>query len=162
MLRILLVVLVGLASGCRPAAEDAASFAIFLVVNPSGNLQEVQLADRPILTEADIVSYDWATHTVELSDAGLKRLPTSAEVGTGGKRFVVVANGRRCYQGAFWTAVSSVACPNPVIDVMSVSRTITNQRAYPSEESAESEDDPRSDKRVLEALTRLKKLRDAR
>jgi hypothetical protein len=147
-------------AGCR----DAPRLAIYLVEKPSPNLAQIEIAETPLLTDADIVSYNWQTHSLVLTDEGFEKLPTS--VGTEGKPFIVVADGQRCYLAAFWTYFSSLSHPNPVINVLSLKppfrspdKMITIERAYPGPIAGEGKD-PRSDKRILKVLTELNKLKD--
>jgi len=133
-------------------------FELYLVKKRHGDLEKTELEAEPLLTEKDIVSYDWATHTMELTEEGTKGLPPAREMRTVGKSFVVVADGQRCYRGAFWTPLSSISHPNPVILVTPLpARTVRIERAYPSAKSAKGED-PRSDARLLKVLRETGKL----
>lgn len=112
------------------------------------------------MSEQDIVSYDWQTHTMTLTKSGEKKIPQMKAVGTFGKEFIVVADGQRCYRGAFWCSFSSVGYNHPIIDVANGGRTVQIQRAYPSAKFATG-DDPRPDKRIHQVLEALGKLEDA-
>jgi hypothetical protein len=134
-------------------------FALFLVKKHHAELDKVELETEPVLTEKDIISYDWATHTMELTEDGIKKLPSTREVGVNGRAFVIVADGKRCYRGAFWTSFSSLAHPNPVIDVLRGGRTTRKIERASFLGSFAKGDDPRSDKRVHKALEEAGKLR---
>ena len=142
--------------GCQGVRGDGPRLAIFLVQKASPDLNKIELQDAPLLTDEDIVSYNWRDHVLVLTDEGFGKLPTSEGVGVYGKPFIVVADGTRCYLGAFWTGFSSVIHPNPVIDVSfrAEEKIVTIQRAYPSANFARG-DDPRSDTRILKVLTQL-------
>lgn len=161
MKRIILTACLFAIMGCQGTTGDEYRLAIFLVQNSSPDLGKIELADTPLLTDADIVSYRSQDHTLVLTDEGFSKLPSAKDVGVSGKPFLVVADGQRCYLGAFWTSFSSISHPNPVIDVAfrSQDKIVTIQRAYPSAEFAKG-DDPRANKRILKALTELKKLKE--
>lgn len=122
--------------------------------------KELPLAREPIISDADIVAYDFSKHAMRLTQEALKRLPKPSVAGT---PFVVVANGKRIYPGAFYTSLSSIPCDIPVIVV---NRALQNQssaadvllieRSYP--QSSVHGKDMRSDVRVRDALAKLKKL----
>jgi hypothetical protein len=144
--------------GCQSNKMKGPRFAIFLVEKPAALLENIELAKTPLLTDADIVLYEWEEHTIFFSDEGFKKLPASRQVGVSGMPFVVVVDDKRCYLGAFWTGVSSLTHPNPVIDVLRAeNNSVTIQRAYPSGQFGKG-DDPRPDKRLLKTLTELKKI----
>jgi hypothetical protein len=50
-----------------------------------------------------------------LATNAITKLPSTREVGTGGKAFVVVVNGERRFRCAFWSSHSSIGHMNPVI-----------------------------------------------
>lgn len=119
------------------------------------------LEDSPIITDEDILSYDFERHAMTLKPEALARLPRPKVSGNG---FVVMADGQRIYLGAFTTCVSSMsfAVPSIMVDGRALN---TNQppnvlvidRAYPDTLSCKGPD-PRSDPRIKEALTGLHKL----
>ena len=144
-------------------AEETNRFAIYYwSYTCTGDVQNAILSPNPVLTENDIISYDWPTHTMDLTKEGAENLPTMQQVGTGGKQFVVVADGQRCYLGAFWIGLSSIGHLNPVIDVAFRSSSVTIHRRFPyPAKEAIAENDPRSDKRILKVLTELGKVTNA-
>ena len=138
------------------------SFEIYLIKKDDKDLQKIELADKAILTAADIKEYYWRKHQIVLTENGLKKLPDSKEVRVSGKPFVVVVGGVRCYRGAFWTSFSSISHPNPVINVAPIhpkKDSIVIERAYPSDSFAEGQD-PRSDELIYNVLRKLGKLKD--
>jgi len=138
-------------------------FALYLVKAPfrdsHGDIEKVTLESEPLLTEKDLASYDWQTHTLTLTHSGAQRIPKLEDVGTGGKAFVIMADGQRCYQGAFWTSLSSCSSSLPVIDVWPRTDSFQIQRAYPSAKFAVG-DDPRPDERIRRVLKALGKIKD--
>jgi hypothetical protein len=129
-------------------------FALYLVKTPHAEIAKTELESQPLLTEQDIVSYDWQTHTITLTESGEKKIPDTKAVGTWGKEFLIVADGQRCYLGAFWISLSSIGHNNPIIDVAQRGPVVQIQRSYPSDRFATG-DDPRPDKRIRRALEAL-------
>jgi hypothetical protein len=118
---------------------------------------EIPLAEYPIISEEDLLSYDWNTHTMHLGQSIWFRI---REPGVHGLPFVVVVDGAPLYVGAFWSHISSIATPLPVImwDHERKSKDLVIQRAYPTPEAAGKSADPRGNprlKRVLEELGKL-------
>lgn len=144
---------------CAGAEQAKPRFALYLVKTQHADLAATKLESRPLLTEQDVVSYDWQTHALTLTEAGVKKL-RSVQVEVFGKRFVIVADGRRCYKGALWTQLSSISHDRPVIEVDDQEGVFKIQRAYPTGEFAVGED-PRSDPRILRTLTALDKIKNA-
>jgi len=132
-------------------------FGLYLVNKPHAELEKVELEAEPLLTEKDITTYNWATHTIELTGQGVKQVASAVAAGLHGKTFVIVADGQRCYRGALWRSVSSRSYPNPVILAPLRGHTIEVQRAYPSAKFAKG-DDPRSDARILKVLRETGKI----
>ncbi len=143
-----------------PKPSDMPRFAVYRVEDAVDDLDDMELSKEPVLTEFDFVSYDWKTHTMELTNAGIKKLPAAKDVGVRGMPFVVVADAQRCYLGAFWVGASSFSHPRPVmlIPFAPETRTVKIQRAYPHPSFAKG-NDPRSDARILKALTGVRKLK---
>jgi hypothetical protein len=125
------------------------------------NLEKVELRDYKLLTEDHIESYDWDTHTITLTKEGSRRIPSSSLRGVRGRSFVIVADGQRCYLGAFWSSLSSTSCPVPVINILRQnpyeSGKIQIERAYPSAKFGQGED-PRFDERIKKVLEETGKL----
>lgn len=124
--------------------------------------KKVELEDYKLLTEKHIISYDWDTHTITLTEEGIKRIPASSAIGVRGRSFVIVADGQQCYQGSFWSSFSSFSCPIPVINVLRLDAPIESgriqiERAYPSDKFAQRAD-PRFDDRIKKVLEETGKL----
>jgi hypothetical protein len=145
---------------CSGSEGTKPRFALYLVKAHHAEMKQSELESEPLLTEQDIVSYDWPTHTIALTKSGEKKIPDIKAVGTGGVEFVIVADGQRCYRGAFWASLSSQSHGEPVIDVLRRGRTLQIQRAYPDASFAVG-DDPRSDPRILQALEAAGKIKKA-
>ena len=106
-----------------PIAGD--TFEIYLVntsnqsqVNYS-NLDSIPLQDEPILSATDIVSYNWSSHLIELTDEGCARFEeVIPPEGYPTQSFLVVAYSERAYSGPIWSSrwsvLSSYHPPYPV------------------------------------------------
>jgi hypothetical protein len=151
------------------------------------NLQELKLHQPPLITESDVVEYDWQTHTIRLTEKGVepfvkpgvRDLPVKYDdetrtlkaegenheekVALLGKAFVVIADGQRCYLGVFTSSFSSLVLSLPVINLCPIpeeapsKNSIRIDRAYPSDDFGKGKD-PRSDPRVRLSLDALGKL----
>lgn len=163
---IVAMVLAGfLLAGCRPAEPAADGFAIYLLAEQGPAsllaetpLDELALAEEPLVAPGDLLSYDTATHTLGISDAALARVQAlfALPVPTGGVPFVVTAGGERIYAGAFWTPLSSLSYDGVVIiDPTMLSSLMPGHLrislGYPAPESFTGAD-PRSDPRILAAV----------
>jgi len=155
----MLLLALGVLSACG-ADQVQPRFALYLVKAHDAEIAKTELESQPLLTEQDIVSYDWQTHTMTLTESGEKKFPAMKDMGTYGKEFVIVADGQRCYRGAFWHPASSVSHSDPVIETFHQGRAVQIQRAYPSDKFATG-DDPRPDKRIRQVLEALGKIKNA-
>ena len=166
---LIFLVIVALCSGCR--AETTNSFGIYLPSEPvdrritafgKGDWSRIRLTESPLISAADIVSYDSVEHAIRLRAEALAKIPRPPVEGT---PFVVVADGQRIYLGVFTTCVSSMsfAVPSIMVDRRAL---VTNQppdilvveRAYP-QPSFGVGPDPRGDQRIKTALAALHKLK---
>ena len=91
--------------------KDGEGFAIYLTrddIPPSQMeaLSHIELAEEPILSISDIISYDALTHRIELTAAAFERI-SQLEVPVNGKSFLVCLNQSPVYWGAFWVSYSS-------------------------------------------------------
>ena len=74
------------------------------------------VADKPLITEDDIISFDWEKQHIHLKPGVKERLPNvDNPPQVWGVPFVVVANGERIYLGAFWSLSSSYLSNMPHI-----------------------------------------------
>jgi hypothetical protein len=151
------------------AIPKRGTFAIYLIAGSvdarvfaqsPGRWKDLPLEREPIISDADIVAYDFSKHAMRLKPEALKRLPPPSVAGT---PFVVVVNRERIYPGAFYTSVSSIPCDVPVMVVDRAAQNQTSradvlliESAYPQPSFLGK--DLRSDVRVRDALAKLKKL----
>lgn len=164
-LALALLLLGGCASATPTPAPEGLAIYLLAEEGPASLLEgvaldDLALAETPIIGPADIRAYDAGTHTMSISEEAMARVRELFEppVPTGGVPFVMTANGERIYAGAFWTMLSSLSYdgvvildPLPLSSVMPGDLRIT--LGYPAPELFTGED-PRSDPRILEALER--------
>jgi hypothetical protein len=156
-------------SGCSKP-----TFAIYLVKGERGqadthhgpDVVNAKLEEPPLLTERDITVYDWTTHSITLAPAGEKKLfqyrgkenlHPGAALAT--REFIVTAEGKRCYGGAFWLTILSKGYDHPVIDVYTPSSTIRIEQAFPRPERPGTPD-LRADPRIKRALEKVGKIKE--
>ena len=170
---IAIIGIAGVLLGCSAARQGTTrsetpphSFAIHLVDftpeqpwSPAtlGRLADLVLVKEPVISGADILSYDFATHSFLVRRSALSRLPAPS---VWHKPFVLVADGQRIYLGAFGTMLSSYSScvPTILVDFRNFTNELTINRAYPAP-SFGTGTDPRSDERVRVALAGLHKLK---
>jgi hypothetical protein len=133
-----------------------------MITKAEGDWSRISLAESPVISDADIIEYDFSNHSMKLRPEALARVPRPPVDGT---PFVVVANGEPTYLGAFVTSASSMSFAVPVIEV-DRRAIFTNQppdtlvidRAYP-QPSTVIGPDPRNDLRIIQALSALQKIK---
>jgi hypothetical protein len=139
-------------------------FGLYLITKDANELNKIELDSTPLITETDIINYNWTNHTMYITETAANRIPAIQQVGVNGKPFVIVADGKRAYRGAFWTSISSVPYPSPVIvkDFSSEPKTtIKIERRYgPRIPSGGPEEgpDPRDNESIKKVLQELGKL----
>ena len=137
-------------------------FGLYFITNNTIQLERTELASQPLFTETDIVAYHWTNHTFVLTEEAAQRIPPISDVGTGGKWFVIMADGQRCYLGAFWTSFSSIGSTHPVIR-MPIGETTTSFRidaGYPTGIMAEGDLDQRNNEAIKKVLFETGKIKE--
>lgn len=150
-------------AGCA-TPSDGEGFAIYLTrhnVPPAEmeKLSHVELADEPIISMDDIVSYDASTHDLTLTLEAFDRL-AKLQVPTNGRSFVVCVDNGPLYWGAFWTLLSSQSFDGVTIWQplgASPSTIVQIRLGYPGQ-LRDGVEDPRNDPAVLEAFRQAGKL----
>jgi hypothetical protein len=140
-------------------------FAIYLTrqdtpVSAMPALSHVELADEPIISIDDIISYTEETHEIELTADAYERV-TKLEVPTSGMAFIVCINRQPIYWGAFWTPISSQSFDGVTIMLPpfpSGEHLIQIELGYPSPGFYGGED-PRSSPEILQSLEQAGKLK---
>jgi hypothetical protein len=144
---------------------SAKGFAIYLTkqdIPPAQMeaLSHVAIAERPIITISDIITYDAQEHELRLTASAFERI-SQLDVPTRGKSFIVCVDERPVYWGAFWVPWSSLS-----FDGVTIWKPLTLEEShdvirlelgYPSSELYTGED-PRSNPVVIESLEQAGKL----
>jgi len=124
--------------------------------------------DKVVIAADQILSYEWATHTLTLApnvqDELAKRLKARL---VSGVPFAVSVSGKAVYKGTFTTTVSSRSFSTPVVVVDAQALEprlgadqLRIQLGYPTAEFFKGED-PRADRHIREALKTGGKLTEA-
>ena len=157
----ILIILLAVFSCTQPKGEG---FAIYLLtrdipISEMPVISHLKLADKPIISLRDIVSYSKQTHEIELTEEAYQRL-LELEVPTNGKVFVVCVDRQPVYWGAFWAVYSSMSFDGVTIltPLFPDRHTIRLELGYPSE-SFYSGEDPRPNPDIMQSLQQAGKLR---
>jgi hypothetical protein len=153
---------VSVSGGC--AAPQDEGFAIYLTKNDvppeqMEALSHIEIADQPVISQDDIVTYNEQTHELRLTAEAYGRV-CNLEVPVRGKSFVVCVDKGPVYWGAFWTPISSISFSGVTIWqplTSDESRIVTLELGYPSE-SFYGGEDPRDNQEVISALQKAGKL----
>jgi len=140
-------------------------FAIYLTrddtpVSEMPALSHVDIADEPIISADDIISYSKNTHEIELTAEAYQRV-TELKVPTSGTAFLVCVDKAPIYWGAFWMGFSSQSFDGVTIMVLPPSQkenVIQLELGYPSLSFYQGED-PRSNPEILKSLEEAGKLK---
>jgi len=143
---------------------EVGGFAIYLTkqdIPPAQmeDLSHVEIAERPIITISDIITYDAQEHELILTVSAFERI-YQLDVPTGGKSFIVCVDKAPIYWGAFWVHWSSLSFDGVTIwKPLSLEEpnVIRLELGYPSSELYTGED-PRSNPVVIESLEQAGKL----
>ncbi|MCK9356079.1 MAG: hypothetical protein M0R22_02860 [Dehalococcoidia bacterium] len=149
-------------TGCSAPAGEG--FAIYLTkydTPPSQMdvLSHVDLADEPVISADDILSYNAATHEMLLTEEAMSRL-AELQVPVQGRSFLVCVDRAPVYWGAFWVLYSSQSFDGITIwKPLGVrdSAVVAIGLGYPGSSFYQGED-PRDDPLVMAALERAGKL----
>jgi hypothetical protein len=159
----------------RASAESrsAESFGIYLFAesedwrDSASNWMTRALSPRPVISEADILTYNFTNHLMTLTPEAARRIAkfrTQRLI----EPFAIVANGKRIYQGTFVSALCSQSVALPSITLWGSQQftiysnlppnSLCIERTYAAQFS-QAERDPRSDDRIMQALQMLHKLK---
>jgi hypothetical protein len=150
---------------CFNSCNAQEGFAIYLtrddiLVSQMETLSHVEIADEPVISINDIISYNRETHEIELTADAYERVQ-GLQVPTSGKSFAVCVDKTPLYWGAFWAPYSSLSFDGVIIEVPTFSEqenTIKIELGYPSGSFFQGED-PRSNPDILESLEKAGKLK---
>ncbi|MFC1941863.1 hypothetical protein ACFLWU_01435 [Chloroflexota bacterium] len=146
------------------SATSREEFAIFLTkedIPPSrmDALSHVEIAEQPIISITDIITYNVQTHEISLTENAFNRVAT-LEVPVQGRSFIICVDRNLIYWGAFWTPISSMSFDGITIwKPLSTQepRVITLELGYPSP-SFYAGEDPRNNAEVIKSLEQAGKL----
>jgi hypothetical protein len=122
-------------------------------------LSHVDIAERPIITISDIITYDAQEHELRLTASAFERI-SQLDVPTRGKSFIVCIDKAPIYWGAFWVPWSSMSFDGVTIWkplTLEEPHVIRLELGYPSSALYIGED-PRSNPVVIESLEQAGKL----
>ena len=122
-------------------------------------LSHVNIADQPIISIKDVITYNAQTHEIKLTDQAFERI-SQLDVPVRGKSFMVCVDKGPIYWGAFWTPISSMSFDGVTIWKplnSEESKVITLELGYPSS-SFYSGEDPRNNQIVMKSLDQAGKL----
>jgi hypothetical protein len=118
-------------------------------------LSDLPLAEDPILTSDDLVSYMPEYHAMNLTEEAYQKMLAIFSMGIplSGVPFVIVSKGERIYAGAFWTSLSSLSVDAVVImqPMDPAGAALMISLGYP-DASVYTGEDPRNDPRLINAL----------
>lgn len=151
-----------ISGGCTAAKGEG--FAIYLTrdnIPPAQmwDLSSVKLADQPIISTKDIISYYSQTHAMKLTDSAIERI-SHLQVPTSGKSFVVCVDKKPVYWGAFWTLISSQSFDGVTIltpNIVMKEGMVALDLGYPAP-SFYNGQDPRNNPEILKSLEESGKL----
>lgn len=150
-----------------PRPTQSEGFAIYLVassISPAdvldADLGSLALADKPLITGADLVRYSRTAHTLQLTPEAYGRVKALAKA-ISGPPFVVCVDRTPVYSGSFWTSLSSASYAGIVIDTLRPGDDINSLRVqlgYPEGPGFFRGEDRRADPRIMQALAAAGKL----
>ena len=161
-LTVVLICLLLVSSGC--AATKGEGFAIYLTkedIPPAQMpaLSHVDIADQPIISMKDVITYNAQTNELRLTPSAFERI-SSLEVQVRGKSFIVCVDKNLIYWGAFWTPISSISFDGVTFWKPYSSQgpaVITLELCYLSS-SFYGGEDPRNSLEILKSLKQADKL----
>ena len=150
-------------------ASEEEGFAIYLIKDDTPlylmkTINNPQLEKDPLITISDVISYDWITHEISLSETGKQKL-AKFDLPVGGRVFVICVDSIPAYQGVLYHPASSYyPFEKPVITILPGAK----DSSFPfqikwepaSDNASVSLDDPRDDSRIYESLKKWGKLKE--
>jgi hypothetical protein len=143
--------------------ENSEGFAIYLTrddVPPSHMeaLSHVELAEEPIISIDDIITYDASTHEAKLTADACQRI-SELEVPVSGKSFLVCLDRSPVYWGAFWVMYSSISFEGITIwkPLVEDSGAVKIELGYPAPGFFNGKD-PRNNLDIMKSLKKAGKL----
>jgi hypothetical protein len=159
---LVMFVLTIISGGCT--TTEGEGFAIYLTkedIPPAQMeaLSHVDIAEQPITSIRDVITYNAQTHELKLTASAFERI-AQLDVPVRGKSFMVCVDKNPIYWGTFWTPISSISFDGVTIWKpynLKEPHIITLELGYPSS-SFYDRDDPRNNPEVLNSLEQAGKL----
>lgn len=159
-----LIVLSSLVGGCSSQTSQE-GFAIYLLkdnipVSQMDAQSHYNLADTPLISIDDIVSYDGNLHRIELTPEAFERI-NQLDVPVAGLPFIVCVDKQMIYWGAFWTPISSISFSGVTIlldKIAGMQNIIYLSLGYPDPFYFKGSE-PRSNQQIMDALQKAGKLK---
>ena len=117
------------------------------------NLNDLTLAEKPILSYKDLIYYNWPDHSFEIGLAKASEIKSYCEnnISVRGIPFVVTVDKERIYLGSFWVGYSSLAPVFPYLEATYFTNQtptiLTIKKSW-----RDSEPDSRNDQRIYNSL----------
>ncbi len=160
---LLLLIAPGMA-GCGAQNPASGGFAIYMHhddvrASDMASSSHYELANSPVISLYDIISYAKDTHEIELTARAYTRI-TEPIIQLSGKVFVVCVDKKPIYWGAFWSPFSSQSFDGVTIWVpaMEQGNVIRLRLGYPSPDYYQGKD-PRSNPEIIQSLEKAGKLK---
>ena len=152
------------------AKSNAEGFAIYLTkdntpADKMPTLNQIQIADTPLIAMSDIISYDDLTYRLMISGDVSQRI-INYGVPTGGLAFAACVNRQPIYWGVLWSAASSAMAPSscvianfPLIQTFHMGTSQNSQQGPAILELAYAGNhDPRNSPAIIAALQQAGKI----
>lgn len=162
----LVLLVIGALSGCQKEEQAALAAGIdFYIltslqrVDQSCQIDESKIVteDKPFISYSELLSYDSAGYTFEIS-AGARARIQDPDHPVHGRAFAVKAGRQLIYTGYFWSGYSSASCDWVTIDAVLPDRGMTVRLGYPGLIDGQVIPDRRNDPLLLQILERDRKL----
>ena len=162
-INLILVCALFMSISCTLNTKDE-GFAIYLTKDdiPPAHMEamsHVELADQPVISMKDVITYNAQTHEIKLTASAFERI-YGLDVPVRGKSFMVCVDKKPIYWGAFWTPISSMSFDGVTIWIplgFQEPNVITLELGYPSSTFYAGED-PRNNPEILNSLSEAGKL----
>jgi hypothetical protein len=120
------------------------------------NLNELTLAEKPILSYKDLVNYNWSNHSFEIGSTKANEIKNYClnNISVRGIPFIVTVDKERIYLGSFWASYSSLAPVFPHIEATYIPNQ-TPTILIIGRSWNEMEQDSRNDQRIYNSLKKF-------
>jgi hypothetical protein len=151
-------------SGCTSSQSEGPAFYLTEEDIPPDQMEKqshIDLAESPLISLNDIVSYNAQTYELKLTADAFQRI-AQMEVPVRGKSFVVTVDKKTLYWGALWTPVSSQSFNGVTIWKPMDAKApfiVTLTLGYPAPSFYKGRD-PRNSPEILKSLEKASKLID--